>query len=435
MLSDFIKEKGFTINGQGNLSLRGIDLLEVSNLSSRPIYVLDREKIEQNVSSYKEALSKYYPNTSYIYYASKALQNLAICRLMEKLDVGLDLCSLGEMVVAKKASFPFDKTILHGNNKSYEELEYALNEEVAHIIIDNLDEYRMVDEVASRLKKKANILLRVNPHIEVGTHVHIATGVKDAKFGMAFDNELLELIKGLKSNPNINFNGLHCHIGSQISNPSNMVAAMERLSEYIEVLRNADVNCEILNIGGGVGIKYRESEEMPSIEEFMKIVLTSLRESLESKNLPLPHLMLEPGRSIIGDAGYTLYKIGTIKQSPFDFDYAAVNGGMSDNIRTPLYSASYSAMIVNDVGRNALAQKYKIVGKCCESGDVLIQEINLPKLSFGDTIIILSTGAYNASMASNFNKHNFLGMIMISNGTYEWIVKEQPLEDLVQYDV
>lgn len=435
MLTKHLQNKGFAINNKGNLSLRGVDLFEISNLSTRPIYILDEQKIKDNIKSYKEALKQYYPQKSYIYYASKALQNLAICRLMQEQDVGLDLCALGEMVVAKAAKFPFEKTILHGNNKSFEELEYAIKEGLGHIILDNLDEYRMLDELCSSSSSKASILIRVNPHIEVGTHAYIATGVKDAKFGMAFDDNLLEFIKSIQNNPNIKFDGLHCHIGSQISNPNNMVAAMEKLSDYIEMLARHNISCNMLNIGGGVGIKYREDDVMPSIGDFMKIVLTSLKDSLESKNLPLPELMIEPGRSIVGDAGYTLYKVGSIKKSPFDFHYASVNGGMSDNIRTPLYNAAYEAMLVNDPARRKEKLKYKIVGKCCESGDILIQEIDLPCMNFGDCLIIFSTGAYNASMASNFNKHNFPGMIMIyPDGKHDWIVQEQSLDDLFKWD-
>lgn len=435
MLSDNMKNRGFSIASSGNLALRGQDLTELSDLTNRPLYILDEIKIKENIAAYKKALSNYYPGKSYIYYASKALQNLAICGLMQEEDVGLDLCSYGEMIVASHANFSLSKAIVHGNNKSFEELEYAIQNGIGHIIIDNEDEYQMILEVCDKLQVKVSILLRVNPHIEVNTHSYIATGVKDAKFGMGFDEGFIALVKKISKSENVKFDGLHSHIGSQIADPLNMVEAVSILVDYISELQKHNIACPVLNIGGGVGIKYKEDDQIMPIYDFMKEVLSKLASCLAEKVLDLPFLMIEPGRSIIGDAGYTLYKVGTIKKSNMGYSYAAVNGGMSDNIRTPLYDASYDAKLVNDVDRDSSEESYKIVGKCCESGDVLIQNISMPKLSFNDSIIIFSTGAYNASMASNFNKHNFPGMIMVGAGAYRWIVKEQPIDDLIMYDL
>jgi diaminopimelate decarboxylase len=435
MIGD-INNSGFSINQKGNLSLRGVDIVELSNLSSeRPLYVIDEEQIRQNIDEYKQGLEKYYPGSSLICYASKALQNMGICQLMNQMNIGLDVCSYGEIFVANAVNFPPSKIIMHGNNKSELELKEAILCGIRYIIIDNEAEYTLINSICTQYDLTCSVLVRVNPVISVNTHKYIATGVKESKFGLEWNDRTISLIQNIDSNPKVDFGGLHSHIGSQISDPKEMINAAEQLIEYIDQLRKHEIACKALNIGGGIGIKYLPTDVMPNIGFFMKHVLEALVTGLKTKNLPLPFLLVEPGRSIVGNAGCTIYKVGSIKEGHDGILIASVNGGMTDNIRTALYQASYHAIVANNVDRGERKFRYKIVGKCCESGDVLIHEIFLPKLSEGDILTIFCTGAYNAALSSNFNKHTLPGMILISKGQSHWLVREQPIDDLLRYDI
>jgi diaminopimelate decarboxylase len=259
--------------------------------------------------------------------------------------------------------------------------------------------------------------------------------VKESKFGLEWNDRTISLIQNIDANPKVEFGGLHSHIGSQISDPKEMINAAGQLIEYIAQLREYDISCKALNIGGGIGIKYLPTDVMPSIGFFMKHVLEALVSGLEAKKLPLPFLLIEPGRSIVGNAGCTIYKVGSIKEGHDGTFFAAVNGGMTDNIRTALYQATYHAAVANNADRGEQKFKYKIVGKCCESGDVLIHEIMLPKLAEGDILTVFCTGAYNAALSSNFNKHTLPGMVLISKGQSHWLVREQSIDDLLRYDL
>ncbi len=426
----------YIVPENGHLSLHSTDLVALSGLSNHPIYVLDEVRIRHQINSYKTSLAQYYPAPAQVYYASKALQTLSICTLMHQENVGLDVCSLGEIYVASQAGVPFFEMIFHGNNKSPEELTHAIKKGIHRIIIDSEDEALLIIQLTEKLNKKCAVLVRVNPEIEVSSHKHIVTGVKLSKFGLPFNERTMDLISRLNSHPLVDFKGIHYHIGSQLFKIEEYSIALSTMLGHLHTLKKSrNIICEDLNIGGGIGVRYMPDDIPIPIDAFIKRISQEMGELTTAYDLPVPRLMLEPGRSIVGDAGCTLYKVGTIKQLSETLLCAAVNGGMTDNIRPALYQAKYRAVVANKMQDPEASVPYKIVGNCCESGDVLIQEIQLPHLERGDTLAVFSTGAYNHVLASNFNKHVYSGIVLVNEEGYKWIVQEQPQEDLLRYDI
>ncbi len=436
--NDPVFQKGdhYHIHDDGHLFLHNTDLVSLARLSTRPIYVLDEVRIHDRIHDYKDALSQYYPGSSRIYYASKALQNLSICVLMQQEGIGFDVCSIGEIYVASQAGVPFSNMIFHGNNKSEEELLYAIQNGVHRIIIDSEDEAEMISEITQKLQKKCSVLVRLNPEIVVSSHKHITTGVKLSKFGLPVDEKTMTFISRLNAHPLIDFRGIHYHLGSQLFVLEEYSIGLSVMLGYLHKLKKThNIVCQELNIGGGIGVRYTPQDNPIPIDTFIKRIATELVELATAYELPLPHLMLEPGRSLVCDAGCTIYKVGVIKKVSENLIYAAVNGGMTDNIRPALYQAKYTAVVANKMHDPYGATPYKIVGKCCESGDVLIENIQLPLLERNDTLVVFSTGAYNYTLADNSNKHTLPGIILVNEQGYKWIVKEQPLEDLIRYDL
>ncbi len=435
VINIFQKGDHYHVDNKGNLFLHNTDLVILAQLSNRPIYVLDEVRIRQRINDYKDALSQYYPSSK-VYYASKALQNLSICALMQQENIGSDVCSMGEIYVASQAGVPFSSMIFHGNNKSEEELTYAIEKGIHRIIIDSEDEASMIENITQKLQKKCAVLVRVNPEIKVSAHKHIATGMKLSKFGLPFDDKTISLIYRLNEHSLIDFKGIHYHLGSQLFMIEEYSTALSIMMGHLHTLKETyNVLCHELNIGGGIGVRYVPNDIPIPIDTFIKRIAKELIDLATAHGLTLPHLMLEPGRSLVCDAGCTLYKIGTIKKLSENLICAAVNGGMTDNIRPAMYQAKYMAVVANKMHVPMDAAHYKIVGKCCESGDVLIEDVQLPFLERHDTLVMFSTGAYNQPLSSNYNKHTFPGMILVNEEGYQWIVKEQSLEDLVRYDL
>ena len=398
-----MQETRFTKNSEGHLTLHGVDLVSLSRGRDGPLYVLDEIKIRVQIHAYKAALAQYYPTLSKIYYASKALQNIAICQLMAEEGVGLDASSLGELWIAQQAGFPASHIVFHGNNKSWEEITLALKAPVERIVVDNAAELQLLEQVCTHLNKSCSVLIRINPQIDVATHRYMATGVKFSKFGIGFE-EALPLIQRLQTHPRIRFCGLHYHIGSQIHKKENFLNNTHVAVSHMERLHQHGIACPELNLGGGLGVRYLPTDTTISVEKFIKTLSTFLVQKTTELNLPLPHLGLEPGRSIIGEAGCTLYQVGSIKTLPDGTICAAVNGGMTDNIRPCLYQAKYFCVVAN-------------------------------KMNVSSPLLLFTTGAYNAAQASMYNKHPLPGMVLVREGHYDWIVKDQPLEDLITYDL
>ncbi|ADL13193.1 diaminopimelate decarboxylase [Acetohalobium arabaticum] len=419
------------VNEKGNLEVGGCDVTNIATEYGTPLYILDEEELRDNCRAYRQAFEEWYPNSETIY-ASKAFMSLTICKIVEEEGLGLDVVSGGELYTALEADFPTDKIYFHGNNKTPEELEMVLNEEIGRIVVDNNYELELLNELADQQGKRADILIRVTPGVEAHTHSYIQTGQTDSKFGVGIQNGLaLETVKKAVELENIDVKGIHCHIGSQIFNLESFEVAVDVMLDFVEEVKiETGLVMEELNIGGGIGIKYTDKDQSVSIDQYAELVAKAIKQKCEEINIPLPKIINEPGRSIIGTAGSTIYTVGSIKNIPDVRKYVAVDGGMPDNIRPALYEAEYEAIVANKANRKP-EEVVSITGKCCESGDMLIWDIELPEMEPGDVLLTPCTGAYGYAMANNYNSLPKPGVVLINNGQVEEIIRGERYEDLV----
>lgn len=430
------KIRGFSISHNNHLMLNGVNLVDLAKLSDYPIYVLNELAIRENIHAYNDSLSRFYPKSSSIYYASKVFLNLAMSHLIRQEGIGIDVCSEGELFIAQEAKIPSDRIIMHGNNKSERELTKAVESQIHRVVVDSYDELVLLEKICTKLKKTCEILIRINPSVKVKTHKYISTGIKESKFGFYTDQARVpEYLKTVCASGYIVFRGIHFHIGSNIYDLENFIDAINVIVDYLVFLKENNIEVENLNVGGGLGIAYMETDIAPSIPFFVEQVCKKIVKSCHENGLVLPHLMMEPGRSIVGQAGCTIYKVGSIKEGHNGVLYAAVNGGMSDNMRPALYQAEYTAAIANKMNSEERKYLYKIVGKCCETGDVLIENITLPACEAGDVLVVFCTGAYHHSIANSFNKLMIPGMIFVKDKKFSWIAREQNFEDIIACDI
>jgi len=420
------------INENGNLEIGGCDLIELVHKYDSPLYVIDEKTIRAIAKDYKEAFSKY-PKVKMMY-ASKALCNTALSAILDCEDFGFDVVSGGEIYTVERAGIDMSKVLFNGNNKSFEELNLALDSCVGRISVDNFFELSLLDEIAKSKDMVVDILLRITPGIECHTHEYIQTGHLDSKFGFDLSqiDEAVELI--LNQYTNLKLHGLHAHIGSQIFETEIYADEIEILVREIARLdEKFGLKLDEINVGGGLGVKYTESDAPPSTYEIADKIINSLNSNIEKYGIEPPTLFLEPGRSIISTAGVTLYTLGSSKQVPGGKKYFAVDGGMADNARPSMYQAEYYAEVANKP--DAIPSEIvTIAGKFCESGDILIKDIKLPELEEGDVLCVYNTGAYNYSMASNYNRVQKLAMVLVNNSQSDIIVKRETLDDLLSYD-
>ncbi|SNX54597.1 diaminopimelate decarboxylase [Thermoanaerobacterium sp. RBIITD] len=423
------------INSRGHLEIGGCDTVKIARQYGTPLYVIDEELLRKNCRSFYNGFKKDYPGNEVIY-ASKAFMTTAICKIIEEENLGLDVVSGGELYTALKADFPVKNIYFHGNNKSSEELTMALEYNIGCIIVDNWFELNMLNELSFKMKKKPNIYLRISPGVEAHTHEYIKTGQIDSKFGFPlFNGDALDAIKYALTLENINLRGLHCHIGSQIFSYDSYKAEIDIMMNFLKkVKEHTGWEVDELDLGGGFGIAYVDEDDPQPIELIAREIMKSVEEYSTNLNIKMPRIIVEPGRSIIGNAGTTLYTVGAIKNIPGVRKYVAVDGGMADNIRTALYGAKYNAIVANKA-RKINLEKVSIAGKCCESGDMLIWDIELPQLESGDIIAVTCTGAYNYSMASNYNRLPRPAAVLVNNGESDLIVARETYEDLVKNDV
>lgn len=421
------------INDAGNLEIGGCDLISLAEKYGTPLYVLDEETIRNICKDYKNAF-KSYPKTKMMY-ASKALCTMAVSAIAASEDFGFDVVSSGEIYTVYKAGVDMSKVLFNGNNKSFDELTLAIELGVGRISVDNFFELSLLNEIAKSHNKVVDILLRITPGIECHTHEYIQTGHLDSKFGFDLTqiDDAVELI--LNDYTNLKLHGLHAHIGSQIFETliygdeiEILVKELARLDEKFNIKLNE------INVGGGLGVKYTNSDVPPSTYEIADIIIKRLKECIEKYGIEPPTLFLEPGRSIISTAGVTLYTLGSSKQVPKGKKYFAVDGGMADNARPSMYRAEYFAQVANKPDYE-LAQTVTIAGRFCESGDILINNITLPELEEGDILCVYNTGAYNYSMASNYNRVQKPAMVLVNNSQSDIIIKRETLEDLISHDV
>lgn len=422
------------INQKGHLEIGGCDTVELVGEHGSPLYVIDEEHFRNNCREYYNAFIK--ENYGEVIYASKALLTTAICKIIAQEGLGLDVVSGGELSTAIKADFPMDRVYFHGNNKNRPELEMALDAKIKRIVVDNFYEMDLLNELAGEKGVKANISLRTTPGVEAHTHEYIRTGQIDSKFGFTLANgQAIEAVKKTLEYENLNLVGLHCHIGSQIFELKSYQHAAEVMMDFYKQIKDElNITFEELNLGGGFGIYYSEEDEPANVKDYADLVISTVKSKAEEHGLTVPQIVVEPGRSIAGTAGTNLYSIGSIKEIPGIRKYVAVDGGMTDNIRPALYKAKYEAMIANKANAKE-AEVVSITGKCCESGDMLIWDVNLPAAEPHDILAIASTGAYGYSMANNYNRLLKPAMVLVNKGESSLIVKRETYDDLLRNDV
>jgi diaminopimelate decarboxylase len=427
------------VNKLGHLEIGGCDCLDLAKQFGTPLYVFDEAYIRTMMRTYKHTIEKEYGGNGMVLYASKAFSCKAIYCIAKSEGIGVDVVSGGELYTALQAGFPAENIYMHGNNKTYDELEFALKSNVGTIVVDSFREADIIDNLAKSLGKKQNVIIRINPGVEAHTHAFIQTARTDSKFGFSVSDgtayKITEYVKNLK---NINLQGFHCHIGSQIFEKQSFVLAANKMMDFIaDVKQKLSFEATKLNIGGGFGIYYTDEDPKLKKEDY-EGYLTALTDAVKAKakehNIKLPYLLIEPGRSTIGEAGITLYTVGAIKDIPAIKKYVAIDGGMFDNPRYALYQSKYTVLAAANVNGEC-TQKVTIAGKCCESGDIIAVDVPLPEVQSGDILAVLSTGAYNYSMASNYNRNFIPQAILVNEGKAETIIKKQTYEDLVRNDV
>lgn len=422
------------VNAAGHLEIGGCDAVELAQRFGTPLYVLDEAHLRANCQAYREAFHRLHKDTS-IYYATKALICIALCQVMEEEGLGLDVASAGELYTALKAGFPVERILLHGNNKTEEELRMAVEHRVGRIVVDHFDEIARIAHQARALNRTVPVMVRVTPGIKAKTHDYITTGQMDTKFGFPLEaGQAMRAVEEVLSHPRLHLTGVHCHIGSQLLGLRAFEKAVEVMVAFMaEVYRRTGYALQELNLGGGLGIRYLSEDNPPSVAQYAQAVVGSLKAACRHHGLPLPRLLLEPGRSIVGEAGITLYTIGAVKEIPGVRTYVAVDGGLSDNPRPALYGAEYTVFLANkaDQPPNTLVT---VAGKHCES-DILFRDVELASPQPGDILAVQSTGAYNYAMASNYNRYPRPAMVLVRNGEARVIVRRETLDDLIAHDV
>jgi diaminopimelate decarboxylase len=423
------------VNNRDCLEIGGCDIKNLVEQFGSPLYILDESTIRTACQQYRDSLKKYYGGESLVIYASKAWSCLAVCAIVTSEGLGLDVVSGGEIYTSLEAGVSADKIYFHGNNKSRDELEYAV-ECACTIVVDNWYELNTLVDIAEKRKSELTqiprIMLRLTPGIECHTHDYIRTGHLDSKFG--FDpNQLEDLFNFVSKQSAINCIGLHAHIGSQIfeRQPHRDLASV--MVNWLTQAADYGLKITELNVGGGLGITYTEHDDPPSIEEWVKPICDVIQDACKSANIALPKLLCEPGRSLIATACITAYTIGSSKNIPGIRTYVAVDGGMSDNPRPITYQSVYRAVVANRMSA-PLTETVTIAGKHCESGDVVIKDALLPKTESGDILVVMSTGAYNYSMSSNYNRLPRPAGVVVANGEANLILRRETYQDLIRQD-
>lgn len=427
------------INENGRLEIGGADCVELAEQFGTPLYVFDEQYIRKMMRVYRDTLKEKYDGNGLVLYASKAFSCKAIYRIADEEKLGIDVVSGGELYTALQAGFPAEKIYMHGNNKLDYEIGEALDAGIGCIVADAYSEIDKIDAEAAKRGKIQKILLRINPGVEAHTHAFVQTATTDSKFGFSIaDGTAENVTKYALGKKNVKLEGYHCHIGSQIFEKQSFVIAVEKCMNFAAEMKDKlDFTVETLNLGGGYGIWYTDEDRKIPPEgyaEYLEALIDAVKTKATEKNMKLPYLLIEPGRSLVGEAGITLYTVGAIKDIPGVKKYVAVDGGMFDNPRYALYQSKYTPVLANRANEPC-TEIVTIAGKCCESGDLIAVNVPLPKAQTGDLLAILSTGAYNYSMAMNYNRNFIPPCVLVNEGKGEYIVRPQTYEDLTRNDV
>jgi diaminopimelate decarboxylase len=420
-------------NGEGILEIGGCSAVDLAREFGTPLYVVDEDCLRQTCRGYRRAFESRYPR-SHISFSSKVFTTMAICRIVEEEGLGVDVSSGGELHTALGAGVAPGKIVMHGNNKSAQEIEMAVAAGVGRIGIDCFEEIGALQAIAAARGGTVEVLIRLAPGVEADTHTHIQTGKVDTKFGFwLVDGTARDAVAEILKAPNLALRGINCHIGAQILDTAPFVQAAQMMIDFAAQLQaELGYTIEDLDLGGGLGVRYLPGDDVPSLDDYAEAVTGAVKACCERTGLPLPRLIQEPGRSLIGEAGTTLYTIGVVKEIPGVRTYVAVDGGISDNPRPALYGAKYSAVVANKAN-HPLTRTVRVSGKHCET-DTLIEELDVPEVERGDTLAVQTTGAYNYSMASNYNRLPRPASVLVSGGRAEIIVERETLDDLTRPD-
>ncbi len=419
----------------GHLTLGGCDAVDLAAEFGTPLYVFDDEEIRATCRAYRQAFASRYENSEVVY-ASKAYLGRWLAALMDEEGMGLDVVSGGELAVAHSVGFPLERVLFHGNNKSEQELREAVEADIGRIVIDNFLELSTLERVAAEAGRTQRVLVRVSPNVDAHTHVKTTTGVRDTKFGFAIDGgDAEEAVRLAMNSPHLELMGLHCHLGSPIYDVEPYVLANEVMIAFAKEMSDRHgLELREYSPGGGFAMQYVRDRPAPAPDDYAEAVVGSLRKALDSEGLPEPRLTVEPGRSIIARAGVALYTVGARKAMPGVRTYVSVDGGMADNIRPAMYDAAYEAIAANRLG-DAPKETVTIAGKYCESGDVLVRDVELPRLAAGDLLALPGSGAYCLSMASNYNHAPRPAVVLVRDGEATLVRRRETYADMMRTDV
>ena len=426
----------YGINEKGHLTVGGADAVSLAEKYGTPLYILDTDEIRAKCREYKNAMREYLPEGSMPFFASKALSFVGIYRLINEEGLGSDIVSSGEMYTAMKAGFPMEKTCFHGNNKTDEDIENGLSAGVGYFVVDNTEELMALGEAACRRGVVQDILLRITPGIDPHTFAAVNTGRVDSKFGSPIATGAAEsIVARALSTEGVRLCGYHCHIGSQIFEADPFLRAVGIMVDFAADIRNKyGFSPAILNLGGGFGVRYYDGQDEPDITGMIKLTGERLGAKCAERDIPAPVVFMEPGRSIVGAAGVTVYTVGSVKEIPGFRSYVSIDGGMPDDPRYALYASRYTALIANKADKPC-TEEYTVAGRCCESGDLIGEGMRMQKAERGDKLAVLVTGAYNYSMASNYNRIPRPPIVTVSDGKDALAVRRESYEDLIKNEI
>ncbi|TCI35208.1 diaminopimelate decarboxylase [Exiguobacterium sp. SH4S7] len=415
--------------------IEGVSVQELQATYGTPLYIMSEPELEARLGLVRSAFLDKYPNT-YALYASKAMSIAAVYEKVMTAGLSIDVVSRGEMFVALHAGVPADRIHVHGSNKTVQDISFALENGITHFTIDNMREIGLLSGLAVKHDVDVDVLLRIVPQVVGGAHEAIQTGGVDTKFGFpTHDDTYLEAVRETLATERLHLKGIHCHVGSQIQEPTLFINTVKTMVNFIETIRReTGFTADVLNIGGGFGVAYLETDDPLDFAATMTQVMDTLVSEVERFGLPLPKIGIEPGRWLVANAGATLYEVGTVKDVSGVRTYVSVDGGMTDNIRPALYDAEYDVIAATRMDE-AKTLEAKIVGACCESGDIISNRSLIPPVEAGDLLLVKATGAYNFSMASNYNQMLRPAVVFVKDGTHRLVVRRQTLEDLVACEV
>ncbi len=430
--------KNISVNAEGHLTFAGVDTTVLAEKYGTPLYIYDEDRIRENCRIYKQAMSKHFGSGSRPAFASKSACFKSLYEIMKQENMYIDLVSPGEIFTADKAGFPMENSLFHGNNKTDADIAYAMDRGVGYFVADNLCELKVIDEIAGEKGISQKVLLRLTPGIDPHTYSAVATGKVDSKFGVAIETGQAALfVEETLRYKNIKVMGYHCHVGSQVFDSEGSVyldAATIMLGFAAEMEKKFGLECKVLNLGGGYGVRYTEKDPYMDIPANIEKLACHVRKETERLGMKMPDIFMEPGRSIVADAGMTLYSVGTVKKITGYKNYASVDGGMTDNPRYALYGSAYTLMLANRMNEESNFV-CDVVGRCCESGDIIQPEVAIPEPKRNDIIAVCTTGAYNYSMASNYNRITRPAVVMLSGGDDRLAVRRESFEDLIRNEL